>query len=101
MPQLPNSVEAEQSLLGTLIVYPDKINTAYEANLQPEEFFKDAHRRIYRVLLSMSDKKIPIDIANVITALNDVQQLASLPKAPNIVYMLGKKFGTSGNTNAF
>ena len=26
MPQLPNSVEAEQSLLGTLIVYPDKIN---------------------------------------------------------------------------
>ena len=29
--------------------------------------------------------------------LNDEKQLAELPKAPNIVYMLGKKFGTSGN----
>ena len=29
--------------------------------------------------------------------LNDEKQLAALPKAPNIVYMLGKKFGTSGN----
>ncbi len=29
--------------------------------------------------------------------LNDENQLANLPKAPNIVYMLGKKFGTSGN----
>ena len=29
--------------------------------------------------------------------LNDEKALASLPKAPHIVYMLGKKFGTSGN----
>ena len=29
--------------------------------------------------------------------LNDEKQLAALPKAPNIVYMLGKKFGTSGS----
>ena len=29
--------------------------------------------------------------------LNDEKQLDALPKAPNVVYMLGKKFGTSGN----
>ena len=29
--------------------------------------------------------------------LNDEKQVAALPDAPNIVYMLGKKFGTSGN----
>ncbi len=29
--------------------------------------------------------------------LNDEKQLAELPKVPNIIYMLGKKFGTSGN----
>jgi replicative DNA helicase len=100
MPQLPNSVEAEQSLLGTLIVYPDKINTAYEANLQPEEFFKDAHRRIYRVLLSMSDKKIPIDIANVITALNDVQQLAVVGGAEYVAELTDLAF-SEGNVDFY
>lgn len=29
--------------------------------------------------------------------LNDEKQVSALPDAPNIVYMLGKKFGTSGN----
>ena len=29
--------------------------------------------------------------------LNDEQQLKALPRTENIVYMLGKKFGTSGN----
>ena len=29
--------------------------------------------------------------------LNDAKQLSELPRVPNIVYMLGKKFGTSGN----
>ncbi|MBR0473711.1 MAG: replicative DNA helicase [Erysipelotrichaceae bacterium] len=92
MPQLPSSIEAEQSLLGTLIVYPEKINTAYEENLQPEEFYKDAHRRIYRVLLSLSDKKIPIDIANVITALNDLQQLSVVGGAEYIAQLTDLAF---------
>lgn len=29
--------------------------------------------------------------------LNDERQVSALPDAPNVVYMLGKKFGTSGN----
>ncbi len=92
MPQLPNSIEAEQSLLGTLIIYPDKINTAYEENLLPEEFFMDAHKKIYRVLLTMSERKIPIDIANVITALNDVGQLGPVGGAEYIAQLTDMVF---------
>jgi nucleoside-diphosphate-sugar epimerase len=31
--------------------------------------------------------------------LNDPEQIAALPKVPNIIYMVGRKFGTSGNAH--
>ena len=85
MPQLPSSVDAEQTLLGSFIVYPDKIFDGYEENLTPEDFYLDKHSKIYRVILELSDERIPVDVTSVITRLNDKHLLNSVGGADYIV----------------
>lgn len=71
MPQYPNSIDAEQSLLGSLVVYPEQVFTAYEKDLQADDFYLDKHRKIYHVINDLTDAKIPVDVTSVITRLND------------------------------
>ncbi|MBR5049364.1 MAG: replicative DNA helicase, partial [Erysipelotrichaceae bacterium] len=83
-PQYPNSVDAEQSLLGSLIVYPDSIFKAYEKNLQAEDFYLDKHRKIYRTINDLNDEKMPVDITSVITRLTDTK-LINLVGGPEYI----------------
>ncbi|MBR0386016.1 MAG: replicative DNA helicase [Erysipelotrichaceae bacterium] len=84
MPQYPNSVDAEQSLLGSLIVYPDTIFKAYEKNLQAEDFYLDKHRKIYRAINDLNDEKMPVDITSVITRLTDTRLINAVGGAEYI-----------------
>ena len=47
MRQMPSSIDAEQSLLGSLFIYPNSVRIASEEGLRSEEFFLEAHRKIY------------------------------------------------------
>ena len=73
--QLPHSMDTEQALLGSLIVYPDTIIKAYDENLSADDFYDAGNRRIYRAIMSLYEQKKPIDIVNVITWLNDTKEL--------------------------
>lgn len=47
----PQSIEAEISVLGTCLVYPDTIGSV---RLTPEMFYKDAHKKIFSAMLEAS-----------------------------------------------
>ena len=75
MPQVPQSIETEQALLGSMLVYPSTIITAYDQNLQPEEFYLESDRRIFSVITDLQNENIPVDVTSVVTRLSDLQQL--------------------------
>ena len=39
--ELPHSTEAEQAILGAMLVYPSVVNIAVDQDLQADEFYLD------------------------------------------------------------
>jgi len=47
----PQNIEAEQSVLGAILIEPDAINKVISI-LDPggEDFYRDAHKKIFRLM---------------------------------------------------
>lgn len=61
----PQNIEAEQAVLGAIIFDNEALPTALEVKLEADDFYKEAHRRIYRAILELYDKNEPIDIVTL------------------------------------
>lgn len=68
---LPQNVEAEQSLLGTVMVYPSAMTTCFENGLLIEDFFEQRNQQIYRCFLELYNEKKPTDFTSLLARLND------------------------------
>jgi len=57
----PRSLEAEEALLGSLLIDPDAL---FEVNncLRPEAFYRTQNRWIYEAILRLSDRREPVDL---------------------------------------
>jgi replicative DNA helicase len=85
----PQNLEAEQSVLGSMLLDRDAIARAVDG-LRPEDFYRDAHRVIYSAMLELFERGEPVDLITVTNRLSDVGKLedvggatylASLPNA--------------------
>ena len=61
---LPQSIEAEEAVLGAILVNPTSLGRIVEL-LKPESFYKPAHKVIYAAVLELFNKNEPIDIVTV------------------------------------
>lgn len=64
----PHNEEAEQSVLGALLIDKDAI-TMVASFLRPEHFYNDAHQKIYETMLSLYETSKPIDLVTLTTLL--------------------------------
>jgi replicative DNA helicase len=64
----PQSLEAEQSTLGALLMERDAIARAVEL-LQADDFYREGHRKIYAAVLALFDKGEPVDFVTVVEEL--------------------------------
>ena len=64
----PQSIEAEQSVLGSILIDRDAVIEVAEF-LKPEDFYRQAHAKIYAVILDLFERREPIDIVTVAEAL--------------------------------
>jgi replicative DNA helicase len=71
----PHSLEAEKSTIGSLLVDKDAIVKISDF-LKSEDFYYDAHRMIYRAILDLYDKRIPIDLVTLSNVLEDRQEIS-------------------------
>jgi len=94
----PHSLEAEKTVLGGILVKNDSLNTVLSI-ISPEEFYKDAHRKIIERIIVLVDKGLPVDLlslsedlerAGALDEVGGASYLASLmdgvPKNPNVEY---------------
>lgn len=57
----PHNLEAEQAVLGSMMIDREAIYTVLES-LTPEDFYKEAHQLIYRTIQSLEEKGEPVDM---------------------------------------
>ncbi len=62
----PHSIEAEQSVLGAVLL-SDRVHYAFviEEGLRPADFYRDRHRVIYESMLELYAQSEPIDVLTV------------------------------------
>lgn len=68
MRQMPVSIEAEQALLGSIIVSPDAFDKV-GGIISAEDFYVEEHKHIYNALLKMYAKSKTIDVVTLVNAL--------------------------------
>src|SRR5436190_2900278 len=56
----PQNVEAEQSVLGSILIDRDAI-VRVAGFLRPEDFYREAHRTIYQAVLDLFERREPAD----------------------------------------
>ncbi|MDI3481057.1 MAG: replicative helicase [Tepidanaerobacteraceae bacterium] len=64
----PYSLEAEQSVLGSMLLSKEAIFVAVE-RLKSEDFYKESHRKIFEVLVELNENREPVDLITVTEAL--------------------------------
>ncbi len=57
----PQNIEAEQSVLGAILLDNSALTTSLEL-LSYEDFYKDSHRKIFTAMIELFEKNEPIDI---------------------------------------
>jgi replicative DNA helicase len=70
----PQSIEAEQSVLGALLIDKDAVVEVADV-LHPDDFYRNHHGTIYRAVLELYEKREPVDIVTVAEVLERTGQL--------------------------
>ncbi len=60
----PQNIEAEQAVLGSIMIENDAINRVVEF-AEPDDFYRESHRKIFRSMLELSEKSEPIDLVTL------------------------------------
>lgn len=70
----PHSLDAERAVLGSIFVDKDAVIKISDF-LRSEDFYHDAHRIIYEAIMSLYDKRVPIDIVTLSSFLEDTNKI--------------------------
>ncbi len=73
----PANVEAEQAVLGSLLIDPDAI-IKVASTLRDADFYREPHQWIYRALLSLHERREPADFVTLVDELERNEQLEDI-----------------------
>lgn len=73
----PANLEAEQSVLGAILVRPEVLNEVADI-LSPTDFYREAHGRIFAAMLALYAKGEPVDLVTVNALLKEQGQLEAV-----------------------
>lgn len=73
----PQSIEAEQSLLGCLLLDKNAIIKVADF-LKPKDFYKGNHQQTYQAIQDLFKKREPVDLLSVSSRLKDKKQLKDI-----------------------
>ncbi|MCQ4922652.1 replicative DNA helicase [Tissierella carlieri] len=95
----PHSLEAEQSVLGAMILDKEAINTAIEI-IRPDDFYKEANREIFEAILVLFNKNEPVDL---ITLSEELKRRGTLENTGGVTYLanLSSAVATTANVKYY
>ncbi len=92
---LPLNIEAECGVLGSIIIDPEALFQVIDF-LHAEDFYRDAHRTIYEVMLELVNRRIPADFITICDVLERRNKLEEVGGASYITSLINQ-VPTSGN----
>lgn len=88
--EIPQNIEAEQSVIGAMLIDKNAVEEIAE-QLKPDDFYRQAHRVIFRTMLALYSKNEAVDMVTVTDELkktgklNDVGGVSYITMLANIV----------------
>ena len=82
----PQALEAEEAVLGSMMIDEDAANKAISILGSSHYFYKDSHRKIFDAMLELMNNSNPIDTVSVSDELKKVKSLKSIG---GIYYLTG------------
>lgn len=99
MRSLPQSLEAEQSVIGAMIIDKSAIAKALE-KLNEDDFYRDGHKVIFKAIREMFSKDMAVDL---VTLLEYLKSTDMLEKAGGVTYIseVSSSVITTANLEAY
>ena len=83
----PQNLEAEQSILGAILLDNAALNRALEI-VSVEDFYRNAHRKIYRAMVALSERGEAVDQITLTEYLKAMGELESLGGAAYVAELV-------------
>lgn len=96
---LPQNIEAECGVLGSIIIDPEAIVQVADF-LHAEDFYRDAHRTIFEIILQLYDQREPADFITICDELERRNRLDEVGGAAYITSLINQ-VPTSGNVEFY
>src|ERR1700736_2888070 len=96
---LPQNIEAECGVLGSIIIDPEAIVQVADF-LHSDDFYRDAHRTIYEVILQLFEEREPADFITICDELERRNKLEEVGGASYITSLINQ-VPTSGNVEYY
>src|SRR4030043_192154 len=83
----PQHIEAEQSILGGILIENEAINRVTEI-LDADDFYRESHRKIFDALINLSERDEPADLITLTNELRKTDQLDSIGGASYLASLI-------------
>lgn len=93
---IPYSIEAEESLLGNILLYPETLIETIESDIVSTDFYLDKHQKIFSVIEKMSENHEKVDTISVSSKLKD---FGIFDKVGGIEYLMKLTSASMGAVN--
>ena len=67
---IPNNIEAEESVIGSMLLTKKALQKSLE-NLSSEDFYLDAHAKIFECIKNINNRQKPVDLTTLAEELNN------------------------------
>lgn len=95
----PHNLEAEKGVLGSIIIDPEALVEVADF-LRAEDFYRDAHRTLYEVVLDLYNRRDPADFITICNVLSRGNLLENVG-GPGYITSLINYVPTSGNARYY
>lgn len=84
----PQNIEAEQAVLGSILLHPDALVSAMEF-IESEDFYRRSHQLIFQTMMELNNRNEAIDVVTVSNLLNGKNQLEDVGGMPYMAEISG------------
>jgi len=82
----PHDLDAEAAVLSAVMLDPSALDKIVD--LKPDQFYSEAHRRIFEAALELRQSGTPVDVVQIASWLKDRQRLAQVGGMPYLGQIL-------------
>lgn len=97
---IPYSLEAEESLLGNIILYSDALRQCIDADITADDFYLSKNQSIYNIMSVMYENKEKVDLVSLSSKLKDFGEYDKIGGLEYLMQLTGSTI-SANNTKEY